>query len=123
MEKETKRQRGGAEKERERKKKKLKEISVKCMNIQEAFARASTLTESQTTVNLALLLEHQDQHQPVRYHNVLASDLVNQNCSDISILPVSESEVQTVYTDKPDSLSQDNPEVCSVPLTQVSEVK
>ena len=51
------------------------------------------------------------------------SDLVNQNCSDISIPTVSESEVQTVYTDEPDpdSLSQDNPEVCSAPLTQVLE--
>ena len=110
------------------------------MNIQEAFAKTSTSTESQTTVNPALLLEHQDQHQSVSYHDVLTSDLVNQNCSDISIPPVSESEVQTIiqyicsiyqkaksrlYTDKPepDSLSQDNPEVCSAPLTQVSEVQ
>ena len=96
MEKETKKQKGGAEKERERKKKKLKEIAAKCMNIQEAFARASTSTESQTTVNSALLLEHQDQHQSVSYHDVPASDLVKQNCSDISIPPVSESEIQTV---------------------------
>ena len=98
---------------------------AKCMNIQEAFARASTSTESQTTVNPVLLLEHQDQHQSVSYHDVPASDLVNQNCSDISILPVSESKVQTVYTDKPepDNLCQDNPEVCSAPLTQVSEVQ
>ena len=95
------------------------------MNIQDAFARASTSTESQTTVNPALLLEHQDQNQSVSYHDVPASDLINQNCSDISIPPVSESEVRTVYTDKPepDSLSQDNPEVCSTPLTQASEVK
>ena len=80
---------------------------------------------SQTTVNPALLLEQQDQHQSVSYHNVPASDLVNQNCSDISIPPVSESEVQTVYTDKPkpDSHRQDNPEVCSASLTQVSEVQ
>ena len=37
---------------------------------------------------------------------------------------IPESEVQTVYTNKPepDSLSQDNPKVCSAPLTQVSEV-
>ena len=77
--------------------------------------------KSQTTVNLALLLEHQDQHHSVSYHDVSASNLVNQNCSDISIPPVSESEVQAVYTDEPepDSLSQDNPEVCSAPLTQV----
>ena len=75
MEKETKKRKGGAEKERERKKKKLKEIAAKCMNIQEAFARASTLRKSQTTVNPALLLEHQDQHQPVSYHDVPASDL------------------------------------------------
>ena len=36
---------------------------------------------------------------------------------------VSESEVQTLYTDEPepDSLSQDNPEVCSAPPTQVLE--
>ena len=61
------------------------------MNIQEAFARASTSTESQTTVNPALLLEHQDQHQSASYHDVPASNLVNQNCSDISIPPVSES--------------------------------
>ena len=103
--------------------KKLKEIAAKCMNIQEAFARASTSMESQTTVNPALLLEHQDQHQSVSYHDVPASDLVNQNCSDISIPPVSESEVQTVYTDEPEpeSLSQDNHEVCSAPLTQVFE--
>ena len=123
MEKETKKRKCGAEKEREREKKKLKEIAAKRMNIQEAFARASTSTESQTTVNPALLLEHQDQHQPVNYHNEPASYLVNQNCSDISIPPVSESEVQTVYTDEPksDSLSQDNPEVCSAPLTQVLE--
>ena len=123
MEKETKRQKGGAEKERERKKKKLKEIAAKHMNIQEAFARASTLTESQTTVNPALLLEHHDQHQSVSYHDVPALDLVNQNCSDISIPPVSESEVQTVYTDEPepDSLSENNPEVCSASLTQVLE--
>ena len=93
------------------------------MNIQEAFARASTSTESQTTVNPALLLEHQDQHQSVSYHNVLASDLVHQHCSDVSIPPVSEREFQTVYTDEPepDSLSQDNLEVCSAPLTQVLE--
>ena len=92
------------------------------MNIQEAFARASTSTESQTTVNPDLLLEHQDQHQSVSYHDVPTSDLVNQNCSDVSIPPVSESEVQTVYTGKPepDSLSQDNPEVCSAPLTQAN---
>ena len=96
---------------------KLKEIAAKCMNIQEAFARASTSTESQTTVNLALPLEHQDQHQSVSYHDEPGSDLVNQNCSEISIPPVSESEVQTVCTDEPepDSLSQDNPEVCSAP--------
>ena len=81
------------------------------INIQEAFARASVSTESQTTVNPTLLLEHQDQHQSVNCHDVLASDLVNQNCSYVSIPPVSESEIQTVYTDKPkpDSLSQDNP--------------
>ena len=48
MEKETKKRKGGAEKEREKKKKKLKEIAAKCINIQEAFARASTSTESQT---------------------------------------------------------------------------
>ena len=48
MEKETKKRKGGAEKEREKKKKKLKEIVAKCINIQEAFARASTSTESQT---------------------------------------------------------------------------
>ena len=73
------------------------------------------------TVDPALLLEHQDQHQSVSCHDVPASDFVNQNCSDISIPPVSESEVQTVYTDEPelDSLSQVNPEVCSAPLTQV----
>ena len=77
--------------------------------------------ESQTTVNPALLLEYQDQHQTVSYHDVPASDLVNQNCSDISIPPVSESEVQTVYAGKPepDSFNQDNPKVCSAPLTQV----
>ena len=93
------------------------------MNIQKAFARASTSRESQTTVNPALLLEHQDQHQSVSYHDVPASDVVNQNCSEISILPVSESEVQTVYTGKPepDSRSQDNPEVCSALLTPVLE--
>ena len=64
-----------------------------------------------------------DEHQSVSYHDVPASDFVNQNCSDISIPPVSENEVQTVYTDKPepDSLSQDNPVVCSVPLTQVQK--
>ena len=88
----------------------MKEIAAKCTNIQEAFARASTSTKSQTTVNPALLLEHQDRHQSVSYHDVPASDLVIQNCSDISIPPVLESEVQTVYTDKrePDSLSQDS---------------
>ena len=96
MEKETKKRKGGAEKERERKKKKLKEIAAKCMNIQDAFARANTSTESQTTGNPALLSEHQGQHQSVSYHDVPASDLVNPNCSDISIPPVSESEVQTV---------------------------
>ena len=63
------------------------------MNIQEAFARASISTESQTTVKPALLLEHQ--YQSVIYHDV-ASDLVNQNCSDISIPPVFKSEAQTV---------------------------
>ena len=123
MEKETKKRKGGAERERERKKKKLKEIAAKCMNIQQAFARASASTESQTTVNPALLLEDRDQHQSVSYHNKPASDLVNQNCSDISIPPVSESEVQTVHTDEPepDSLSEDNLEVCSPPLMQVLE--
>ena len=105
--------------------KKLKEIAAKCMNIQEAFARASTSTESQTTGNPSLLLEHQDRHQSVSYHDVPASDLVNQNCSDISIPPVSESEVRIIYTDKPelDSLIQDYPEVCSALLTQISEVQ
>ena len=90
MEKETKKPKGGAEKERERKKKKLIEIAAKFMNIQDAFARASTSTESQTTINPALLLEHQDQHQSVSYRDVRASNLVNQNCSDISIPPVSQ---------------------------------
>ena len=86
------------------------------MNIQEAFARASISKESQPTVNPDLLLEHQDEHQSVSCHDVPASDLVNQNCSDISIPPVLESEVQTVYTGEPepDILSQDNPELCSV---------
>ena len=57
MEKERKKWKGGgAEKKRARKKKELKENTPKCMNIQEAFARASTSTESQTTVNSALLL-------------------------------------------------------------------
>ena len=95
------------------------------MNIQEAFGISSTSTESQRIVNHALPLEHQDQHQSVSYHNVPASDLVNQNCSDISIPLVSESEVQTVYTDKPepDSHSHDNPEVCSASLMQVSEIQ
>ena len=108
MEKEIKKRKGGAEKERERKKKKFKEIAATCMNIQEAFARTSTSTESQTTVNSALLLKHQDQHQSVSYHSVPVSDLVNQNCSDISIPPVLESKLQTVYTDKPepDSLTK-----------------
>ena len=73
------------------------------MNIQEAFARASTSTESQTTVNPVLLLEHQDQHQSVSYQDVPASDLVNQNCSDIFLPLVSESEVQTVFTDEPEA--------------------
>ena len=70
-----------------------------------------------------MLLEHEDQRQSVSNHYVLVSDLVNQNCSDISIPPVSESAVQTVYTDEPepDSLSQDNTEVCSALLTQVLE--
>ena len=45
MEKETKKRKGGAEKE-ERKKNKLKEIAAKCMKIQEALARASTLTKA-----------------------------------------------------------------------------
>ena len=101
----------------------MKEIATKCMNIPEAFARASTSTESQTTVNPALLLEHQDQHQSVIYHDVPASHLLNQNCSYISIPPGSESKVQTVYTDErePDSFSQDNFEVYSAPLTQVLE--
>ena len=62
MEKETKKRKDGAEKERERKKKKLKKIAAKCVNIQKAFTRANTSTESQTTVNSAVLLEHQDQH-------------------------------------------------------------
>ena len=88
MEKETKKRKDRAEKECERKKKKLKEIAAKCMNIQEAFARASTSTESQTTVNPALLFERQDQHQSVSYHDVQASDLANQNYSDKSILLV-----------------------------------
>ena len=35
------------------------------MNIQEAFSRASISLESQKTVNSALLLENQDQHQSV----------------------------------------------------------
>ena len=118
MEKETKKRKNGAEKERERKKNKLKETTAKCTNTQEAFARTSTSTESQTTVNPALLLEHQDQHESVSYHNVPASDLVNQNCSDISIPPVSETDKP-----EPDSLSQDNPEVSSALLTQVSEVQ
>ena len=76
----------------------------------EAFARVSTSTKSQTRVNLALLLEHQIQPQSASYHDVPATDLVNQNCSDISIPPVSKSEVQTVYTvePEPNSLSQDN---------------
>ena len=60
MEKETKKRKSGIEKERERKKKKLEKIVATCMIIQKAFARASTPTESQTTVNPALLLEHQD---------------------------------------------------------------
>ena len=103
--------------------KERKKIAAICMNIQEAFARASTSMASQTTVNPALLLEHQDQPQSVSYYDVPASDLVNQNCADISIPPGSESEVQTIYTDEPepDSLSQHNPEECSASLTQVLE--
>ena len=87
------------------------------------MAGASNSTKSQTTVNPALLLKHQDQHQSVSYRDVRASDVVNQNCSDISIPPVSESKVQTVCTDEPEphSLSQVNPEICSAPLTQVLE--
>ena len=88
-----KKRKDGAEKERQKKKKKLKEIAAKCMNIQEAFARACASTESQTTVNSPLLLKHKDQHQSVSYYGVPASDLVNQNCYKISIPPVSESEV------------------------------
>ena len=65
------------------------------MSIQEAFARASTSTESQTTVNPALLLKHRDQHQSASYHDVPASDLVNQNCSEIFIPLVSAREVHT----------------------------
>ena len=57
--------------------KSVKEIAAKCMNIQEAFARVGISTESQTTVNPALLLEHQDQLQSVSYHGVRASDVVN----------------------------------------------
>ena len=70
-----------------------------------------------------MLLEHQDQHQAVSYHDVPALDLIDENCSDISIPPVSESEVQTVYTDEPEPeiLSQDNSEVCSALLTPVLE--
>ena len=45
MEKETKTQKDGAEKERERIKKKFKKIAAKCMDIQEAFAKASTSSE------------------------------------------------------------------------------
>ena len=101
----------------------MKKFAAKCMNIQKAFARASTSSESQITVNPTLLLKHQDQHQSVSCHDVPALDLVNQNCSDISIPPVSESEDQTVHTDEPEpvSLSEDNPEVCSAPLTKVLE--
>ena len=93
------------------------------MNIREAFARASISTESQTTVNPALLLKQGDQHESVSYHDVPASDLVNQNCYNLFIPPVSGSEVQTVYTDEPepDSFSRDHPKVCSAPLTQVLE--
>ena len=40
------------------------------MNIQEAFARARTSTESQTTVYPAVQLEHQDHHHSVSYHDV-----------------------------------------------------
>ena len=38
-------------------------------------------------------------------------------------MPISESEVQTLYVDEPepDSLSQSNPEVCFAPLTQILE--
>ena len=56
-------------------------------------------------------------------HSGKNSDLVNQNCSDLSISPVSESEVQTIYTDEPelDILSQENREVCFARLTQVLE--
>ena len=57
------------------------------MNIQEASARASTSTESQTTGNPSLLLKI-NISLSVSYHNLPASDLVNQNCSDISIPPV-----------------------------------
>ena len=53
-------------------KKKSKEIAAKCMDIQEAFARASTSSESQITVNPTLLLKHQDQHQSVSCHYVPA---------------------------------------------------
>ena len=51
----------------------------KCMNIQEASARASTSTESQTTGNPSLLLKI-NISLSVSYHDVPASDLVNQNC-------------------------------------------
>ena len=99
MEKETKKWKDGAEKEHEKKRKKFKEIAAKCVNIQKAFTRASTSTESQTTVNPALLLKYQDQHQSVSYHDVPASDLVNQNCSDQkvkSILYILMNQNQTI---------------------------
>ena len=65
------------------------------MNSQEAFARVSTSTESQMAVNLALLLEHQNKHQSVNYHDVPTSDLISQNGCDIGlpIMPIPESEV------------------------------
>ena len=56
-------------------------------------------------------------------HSGKNSDLVNQNCSDVPIPPVSESEVQTIYTDEPelDILSQENREICFARPTQVLE--
>ena len=62
-----------------------------------SVCRSKHLNGKPTTVDPTLLLKYQDQHQSVSYHDVPASDLVNQNYSDISIPPVPESEVQTAY--------------------------
>ena len=87
-----KRRKGGAEKEHKKKSKKLHDITVKCMNIQEVFAKVSSSVGSQTkSVNSAMHKLDKDQSANCRVHTGLILDSQDSS-STKTIAPPSVSE-------------------------------